>query len=83
MAVGEWLRIQEQRFYHNGIFKLMSSLDKRVNVLGDYAEKQWYLSRLNELHVTLLNVSHVIFMLYMNYMYIISCFTRNVLFLHC
>ena len=35
---------------------------------------------MSELHATLLNVSHLIFMLYMNYTYIISCLMGNVLF---
>jgi hypothetical protein len=43
--------VQESNFHHNGIYKLLPRFDKCISLLGDYAEKQWCLSGINELHI--------------------------------
>jgi hypothetical protein len=39
MAVREWRGMQAPDLYRDGIFKLVPSWDKCINVPGDYLEK--------------------------------------------
>jgi hypothetical protein len=38
-AVCEWMRIEENDFYLDGIFEVLPSWEKCINVLGNYDEK--------------------------------------------
>jgi hypothetical protein len=39
VAVREWLQMLEPYVYRDGIFTLVSRLDKCINVFGNYVEK--------------------------------------------
>lgn len=45
--------MQELSVYHYRIFKLVSTWDKYMNVLGDFADKLRHFSGICELHLTL------------------------------
>ena len=39
LNIHEWLCMQEPSFYRDGIFKLVSELDRWINTFGQYDEK--------------------------------------------
>jgi hypothetical protein len=49
VAVQEYLPLQDPRFYHDGNFKLLPSLDRYIAVLRDGAEQKRYFIAVHKL----------------------------------